>query len=312
MPEPKIKQLALKNITVDPALQMRANGSNPVTVDEFAAAMLAGDEFPPLAVFHDAGGTMWLADGFTRHAAATKADLKTHAAAIRSGTRKDAVIYSAGANRTNGVRMTNADKRCAVSQLLAEFEDMPNTQIADIVGVSDTLVAAVKKRLQRIKDGLPVKRIGSGLSDDGEPKQESPEDEEPEVTIAHASAGKAADVFGSVLKRLKRIQEDISGLLTGDFSQQIKNLSESYTGCKWYDSGETIQLTFHGGTTIGIPRFSNDSLDFLLGFCGGAKQMLERIDEKTLGGADEGERSAPWDKADFDAKLRSPDDTVQI
>ncbi len=307
MAEPKIKQLALKNITVDPALQMRAKGSNPVTVDEYAEAMLKGDEFPPLVVYHDKGGTMWLADGFTRYAAATKAEFKTHATEIRTGTRKDAMLHSARANRTNGMRMTNADKNRAVAQLLTEFDDMPNAQIADIIGVSDTLVAAVKKRLKRIKDGLSVKLPGSAKE-----KEDTPDEDDilDGVQIAHAPPEKCLKVVASVVKLLHRSQEMLSGLMATPYAQVLKNASQSVTGGELNKTGEIHKKGEWGSIVLGLPAWSNQAMDDLLQLCGVLKLALGRVEE--IAEQADGERMTPEEIKQFGESLRNPDDTVQI
>jgi hypothetical protein len=66
--------LALDDITVDETVQARAQMLGEDVVDEYAAAMREGDDFPALVVFQQ-GGTYVLADGFTRHAAAKRAEL---------------------------------------------------------------------------------------------------------------------------------------------------------------------------------------------------------------------------------------------
>ena len=43
-------------------------------------------------------------------------------AEIHEGGKRDAILYACGANATNGIRLTNADKRQAVERLLADGE----------------------------------------------------------------------------------------------------------------------------------------------------------------------------------------------
>jgi ParB-like chromosome segregation protein Spo0J len=81
--------------------------------------MRDGAQFPPLVVLHD-GEAYWLAEGFHRFNAAREAELETIACEVRSGSLRDAILHSAGANATHGLRRTNADKRRAVSILLED------------------------------------------------------------------------------------------------------------------------------------------------------------------------------------------------
>jgi hypothetical protein len=71
-----VRRLALDDITVDETVQARAQMLGEGVVEEYAAAMREGDEFPALVVFQK-GGTYVLADGFTRHAGVKRAALTT-------------------------------------------------------------------------------------------------------------------------------------------------------------------------------------------------------------------------------------------
>jgi hypothetical protein len=294
MPDPKIKQLALKNITADPSLQMRAKGLDEKLVGEYAEAMENGAEFPPAVVYHDNTGTNWLSQGFHRHAAALKAKQTTITVEMRSGNRNDAILDAASGNATHGLRRTNADKRRSASQVLTAFPDMPNSQIADIVGVSDTFVGDVKKTLQRISLGLSVKPPGSAVEKPTPPPTETeseterggnvstPEEdyEPPVVTVEHAGAPRATAVVNGVVKRLHKIQDELSGLLCGHFSQAMRDLGRGYTGCDLYDTGEIVAAGWHGGIQHGIAKWSCPTIDELLGYCGGLKLMLARVEHE--------------------------------
>ena len=89
------------------------------TMEEYAEQMKAGIEFPPVIVFYD-GTDYWLADGFHRVEAACSIGLKKIAARIKQGSRRDAILYSVGANATHGLRRSNTDKRRAVLRLLED------------------------------------------------------------------------------------------------------------------------------------------------------------------------------------------------
>ena len=113
-------RLKLSDITVDRTIQMRAELSEE-TIAEYAAAYKAGAKMPPLTVFNDGKGR-WLADGFQRYEGAKKSAQKIIQCNEFRGTRRDAMLFSIGANGTHGARRTNADKRKAVLTLLADPE----------------------------------------------------------------------------------------------------------------------------------------------------------------------------------------------
>jgi hypothetical protein len=137
-------RLTISLIRTDGGTQPRAE-INHAVVSDYADAMTDGAAFPPVVVFYD-GERYWLADGFHRVKAAVQIGLLEIDADVRQGTRRDAVLYSVGANATHGYRRTNADKRRAVETLLSDEEwgKWSNYQIAEKCGVSEQLVRSLR------------------------------------------------------------------------------------------------------------------------------------------------------------------------
>jgi hypothetical protein len=110
--------------------------------------MSAGDTFPPITVYHD-GVDYYLADGFHRLHAAQRLGRASIQAEVKTGTLRDAILFSLGANRDHGLRRTNADKRKCVQTLLEDFEwgELSVNEMARICGVSPQLVSAVKAEM---------------------------------------------------------------------------------------------------------------------------------------------------------------------
>ena len=138
------KNLFITDIRTDGGTQPRAE-IDQKTVAEYADELKSGAKLPPVVVFDD-GATKWLADGFHRWHGHNKAGKKTVPSEIHSGTLRDAVLYSVGANATHGLRRTNADKRKAVETLLndAEWSQRSANWIAKKCGVSDQFVLNLK------------------------------------------------------------------------------------------------------------------------------------------------------------------------
>jgi hypothetical protein len=88
-----------------------------------------------------------LADGFHRLRAFIAADRETIPADVRQGTRRDAILYSVGANETHGLRRTNDDKRRAVLTLLndAEWSKWSDREIARQCAVHFNYVGRLRK-----------------------------------------------------------------------------------------------------------------------------------------------------------------------
>jgi hypothetical protein len=139
------EEVNLATIRVDGGTQPRAEIDHEL-VDEYAELFRDGQTFPPIVVFFD-GTDRWLADGFHRYYAAQVANLTTLPAEVHRGSRRDAILHSAGSNSTHGKRRTNADKRRAVEILLtdAEWGQWSDREIARQCGVGHTLVSDMRK-----------------------------------------------------------------------------------------------------------------------------------------------------------------------
>ena len=159
-----LETLELKKIRTDGGTQMRAKLSEEV-IEEYAAAMREGHraEFPPLVVFFD-GTDYWLADGHHRYQAAQRVmhgvRYDTFDCEVHRGSRREAIIYAAGANATHGLRRTNADKHRAVTALLDDPE------FGDRQHYSDRVVARMAAVSQPFVSKLRAKREHRG-SDNG-------------------------------------------------------------------------------------------------------------------------------------------------
>lgn len=136
--------LKLTQIRIDGGTQPRAS-INESVVSEYAEALTDGAKLPAVVVFHD-GADYWLADGFHRYHANRKIGALDIDAEIKPGTKRDAVLYSVGANHAHGLRRSNEDKRNAVLTLLRDDEWMAwsDNKIAKACAVDHKTVASVR------------------------------------------------------------------------------------------------------------------------------------------------------------------------
>ena len=140
-----------KRIRTDLGTQMRI-AMNEDIVKEYAEAMQAGIEFPPLRAFFDEPNDLIiLADGFHRLAAHNKVKPNDQIRVeLILGTVEDAQWESIGANKSHGLRRTNEDKRNAVTTALLHPKgaNESNRKIAEHVGVSEFLVRQIRSDLE--------------------------------------------------------------------------------------------------------------------------------------------------------------------
>lgn len=148
----KSVSINLSQIEFDATTQCRASINNEAVAEYTELWVEHGDKpgspFDSDPVLFMDGTRFWIGDGWHRATSAKRAKRTSIPAEVRTGTRQDAIQFALGANRTNGVRRTNADKRRAVEVALHEFPDWSNRTIADASGVSEFLVRDIRKKLE--------------------------------------------------------------------------------------------------------------------------------------------------------------------
>lgn len=137
--------------------------NDETTITEYKEAMLRGEKFAPVVVFFD-GTDYWLGDGFHRVRAAKDGEIETLDADVREGTRRDAILFSVGANATHGLKRSTKDKQKAVRMLLddEEWGVHSDNWIAEKCGVHDGMVASQRAIHPKFKvpDSGTSMRIG--------------------------------------------------------------------------------------------------------------------------------------------------------
>lgn len=142
---PRPETLTLDAIDISGGTQTRV-ATNDDAIASYADEMMRGAVFPPITVFYD-GSTYWLADGFHRYLAVKRNEGREIAAEVHAGSRTDALRHALGANATNGLYRTNADKRRVAEIALREWPDLSNAFLAELCKVSGELVRNVRAEL---------------------------------------------------------------------------------------------------------------------------------------------------------------------
>ncbi len=152
------QRVKLEDIDIYSGTQTRL-ATNDEAVSGYAESMKLGAEFPPIILFFD-GSRYYLADGFHRFLAAKRNEDRDIVADVREGSRTDALVFALGANATNGLYRTNADKRHAAEIALEEWPDRSNAYLAETCNVSIELVRRVRKSMGLDSPDLVVGRDG--------------------------------------------------------------------------------------------------------------------------------------------------------
>jgi ParB-like chromosome segregation protein Spo0J len=178
MTETLPQRLHLEDITLDPDCQPRAEIDQEV-VNEYAAALDAGAEFPPVVVFDD-GQVKRLVCGWHRYAAHEAADRDEIEVVIQDGDKYDAIRHSLTTNTDHGLRRSNADKRRVVRMALADpiIRVWSDREIARTLGVSNNFVSVMRREM------FPPESAPEAAPDAEEPTQ----DEDPSFDDAGGEA----------------------------------------------------------------------------------------------------------------------------
>ena len=143
-----MQEILVEKIRTDGGVQSRER-INDEYVGELAELIKSGRRLPPAEVYND-GREIWMADGFHRLLAHTRAGKRSIRCNVHKGTKADAVWASCGANEELGLRRTNADKRRAVELARGARSNLTERAIAEHVGVSHTLVQQMHHQLATV------------------------------------------------------------------------------------------------------------------------------------------------------------------
>lgn len=144
----QIIEIAIADIMIDPGILSRDKVITHV-VKEYAKAIKDGS-MSPHAVVVDDGEHKRLVAGWHQIEACRSLGLTTIHATIIRGTKRDAILYSIKSNASHGRKLTNADKRRCVKNMLAdeELRKWAVNEIVRLCGVSWGTVRAVWNEVQ--------------------------------------------------------------------------------------------------------------------------------------------------------------------
>lgn len=166
--EPQL--IPIREIEKNATTQVRAMLSQE-TIAEYAEALRVGHEFPPICVVYDGFASYWIADGWHRFGAYVEnGERMIPAIIVKEGNERDALLYAVTkANRTHGLRRTNADKRRTVEIVLRDpdWSKWSDRKVASECGVGYSLVADIRRELQP-QEQLPDS--GSCKTESAEPQ----------------------------------------------------------------------------------------------------------------------------------------------
>lgn len=206
-------KIPIKDVSFDPETQIRERTDDKV-VTEYSEKMKKGEKFPPVILFFEKG-KFYIGDGWHRLMAAKKNGYPRFPAQVYPGGKSAAIRHALKANVTHGLRLTSADKRRKVGIALQQYPGLSSNEIADICGVSESLVRTHRSTFVKNE---PAERTGA----DGKkyparkPKQQN-------------NAGRDKALFRRAAKLIKRLKSDSLLLIKNLIEQQLAGQAPSAT-----------------------------------------------------------------------------------
>ena len=154
------KDILIKNVIQLQETQMRI-GISEETILDYMESYKKGENLPPVVLcYNSVLNKYYLADGFHRVEARKRLKYTSVSAEVFNGTYRDAVLFSAGANASHGLRRSNADKRKAIANILSDPEWVmwSNAEIARVTKTSSPLVQKLREELD-FNVLQPIKKV---------------------------------------------------------------------------------------------------------------------------------------------------------
>lgn len=149
MTKQEVKTIELKKIRLDGGTQPRTK-IHEDAVARYTEVLLNGGKMKEdPTVFFD-GKDYWLADGFHRYHANKRAGYTEIKCNVLLGTKREAWIYSRGANHDHGMPRTHEEVRDSVISCFndVELSELSDKKIAEICNCSPMTVGRVRKSLE--------------------------------------------------------------------------------------------------------------------------------------------------------------------
>lgn len=150
----KVRLISLSDITIDPTVQVRVKGLDEATVERYRIVLCNGGELPPVELYQDDKGKLWLGDGFHRYEAHEKEGQSSIPATIEQAGndgRRAALKSQLRGNLTHGKQLSSEDKKEWLRRIYEvqdeDFCRLSNNQLAKHLGIDPATIGRWKKEL---------------------------------------------------------------------------------------------------------------------------------------------------------------------
>ncbi|WP_433578405.1 ParB/RepB/Spo0J family partition protein [Nocardia brasiliensis] len=132
----------------------RIGGEDSTHVRALAEVITA---LPPIVVHRQ---TMTVVDGAHRLRAAQRSGAEVIDAVYFDGDAREAFVIAVRMNSAHGLPLSLADRKAAATRILGDYPEWSNRRVADVVGLSDKTVGAIRRGADAEYPQQPDARMG--------------------------------------------------------------------------------------------------------------------------------------------------------
>jgi len=237
------QSVPLELLTKDAGTQQRP--LNEDVVKEYMSLMADGVEFPPVEIVR-AGDKYYLVDGFHRVECHERAGEKNIYAYVETGSLKDAIWKSFGANRTHGQPLTGSERKQIIVRILTDgrWSKRSLSSIARHVGVTQGWVSRVKGEVLQAQK----KERAAQKNTTGDAKRPESERVLPSNTLSRDGEVEVKSKSGKTYKQRSQEKQNKEKSPLKDTVGQVvpENLRELYESREFLNSFAKRLKNLHG------------------------------------------------------------------
>lgn len=172
--------------------------------------------------------------------------------------------------------------------IAAKVADLTDADVAAIAAAADPQAEA-KLRLQ----AHAAKAAADAATPPEPDEDDDPATDRPPPTTSPGECLKSAE---SVRRKLVAVRDELSALVASDYGDSVVNTSGGYTGTRLDATGRIVRYGELGPVEFGVPEYSCQALDEMLGFLGSLKVAFGRddLEPRTRNKLP----AAPWEQED--------------
>ncbi|MFD0364075.1 ParB/RepB/Spo0J family partition protein [Nocardia sp. GCM10030253] len=188
----------------------RTGGENARHISQLAEA---SGRLPPIVLHRQ---TMTVIDGVHRLRVAQQSGAVSINAVFFNGDERDAFVLAVQLNSSHGLPLSLADRKAAAVRILGDFPEWSDRRLAEVAGLSDKTIAAIRRRSGAEIPHPPPGRLGrDGLmypNDSGDRRRRAKDFLEANPDASAREIALAAGISLTTAKNIRRRLRDVDSV----------------------------------------------------------------------------------------------------